>query len=158
MTGGDGLRARMERACARLEERIEDAATRSTERVRLEGKLEGVKLAMSYLGDEERLPEEPAPAPDLDKVIEPVLGMFRAQMRHDVWHVVWLEAAKASRRAVNAQNTAGSPAQLAGWEREAEVLDRVAELAARRKKAGLEAAERMRAIAGLPKKDGGPAG
>lgn len=47
-------RARLERAMARLEERRDDPATRWVERIRLGGKVEGVKLALSYVREEER--------------------------------------------------------------------------------------------------------
>lgn len=52
LQGDDGpadLRARLTRAVDRLDERIDAVRAVSTERIRLEGKKEGVKLALSYL-------------------------------------------------------------------------------------------------------------
>lgn len=45
----DDLRARLTRAVGRLDERIEATRAVNTERIRLEGKKEGVQLALSYL-------------------------------------------------------------------------------------------------------------
>lgn len=52
----DDLAMRLRRAVARLEERIEELPMgRFNERQRLEGKIEGVKLAASYLEEGERI-------------------------------------------------------------------------------------------------------
>lgn len=47
------IKARLQRAAKRLEERIDDLHPRvmHTERERLKAKLDGVKLALSYFGD-----------------------------------------------------------------------------------------------------------
>lgn len=49
------LRERLERAVVRLEEKRDDPMTRGVEKARLGGKVEGVKLALAYLHDEQRV-------------------------------------------------------------------------------------------------------
>jgi hypothetical protein len=60
----DELRGRLQRAVERLEEKRRDPAwrTRPYERERLGGKIEGVQLALSYIGDAERVATAPRPA------------------------------------------------------------------------------------------------
>lgn len=53
--GGErDLRERLERAVARLEERRDATHTSRSEHTRLSGKVEGVKLALSYLEEQRR--------------------------------------------------------------------------------------------------------
>ncbi|ACH62043.1 hypothetical protein MYRNA_35 [Mycobacterium phage Myrna] len=54
MTGEPDIKGRLERAAGRLQERIDELRDRRTARTevqRLEAKLDGVKLALSYFGD-----------------------------------------------------------------------------------------------------------
>jgi hypothetical protein len=57
------LRGRLQRAVARLEEKRQDPQwrLRPYERERIGGKIEGVQLALSYIGDGERVAAAPGP-------------------------------------------------------------------------------------------------
>lgn len=80
------LRERLTRAVIRLEENRDLPGCSLTERLRLNGKIEGVKLALSYLDEDERTS---TPTPDGEIKLRGLIGNPRyaeGLVTHDVTH------------------------------------------------------------------------